>query len=366
MDSSNVVGSMARPILLYYGLCQALRAIIAARSGRSPSGHGLSASPAPGTTIEGLSLSAWRTKPNGHGMFQDACEVLGSPGFGSETNLDRLVASLPGWLSYEYPSLLEVVKFPHWTIGRNVWWRDRMAVVVRIGRETKPGHPTKVFDIGKYPALSEWRVSPEDVSIYVPDGLYGTEVVELWKARREQISLPAKLDEGLEEEIDKVSITENLTQYIRPAVGDSGEVPSVMITWLVLLFGMSIAARYYPALWRNSNRSDNRNACRKYFGDFVGSWMGHAIKSLVSLSWRGPQILDASLGSVRVGLRRARLLSKNAVRPPCASPESLPRRQAKAWRSWSDRREAGIPATKVVGPAVELVKLLNDDARLVT
>lgn len=97
--AANAVSTVASPILRYYALMQASRAIIAASDlpnqswepGRS---HGLSLEldrPSDGRRVE---FSDVHISPSGDGMAQRLAAVLHSPMIGGSTPLDALIAGL--------------------------------------------------------------------------------------------------------------------------------------------------------------------------------------------------------------------------------------------------------------------------------
>jgi hypothetical protein len=258
LDAAGTVGPASRPLLLFYALSQAGRAITAAR-GSMPwelRRHGL-------TWQEGSQRLLERTidaEPTGEDSFHRVAETIGSAVLTGPVELGAVWASLP----YELPK---------------VWadkWPPPLKLDLRVER-LLPGSPPfneapayvmgwtgrQVRAIGEaleqYPSAQGWYVpggGPPVIEDPVPGYLgYDDSRVNLaWTADGDAVNdKMAKLAEVAPE------YRRRGHHWLRPAIGPQRDYIQPLSTWWILLYGLSMVARYEPRVWAEElsiNESD--------------------------------------------------------------------------------------------------------------
>lgn len=238
LHAAEVVGPAARPLPLFYALSQAGRAIVAAR-GEDPDvdGHGLvedRRQPPP------RDLLHRRVKPaptkRGRDAFGAVSRAIGSAELVAPVELGAVWTALHGihrfckasWLPEWRPSL-EVLD----DTFRGKDGETRVQVLSLLGN---PHHDAISTLRGRYPSL------PADVNVAVkagPEelGAGGWIAVMTWDAKH-------KL-----EDVAPSDGHHSKTPHLSPTLPGHERALSPLMMWWVLLFGLSIFARYHPGVW---------------------------------------------------------------------------------------------------------------------
>jgi hypothetical protein len=236
-------GYASRPILLFYGLSQAGRAIAAASTAADNNSYKLS-----GHGIKALDLDqrpplpALTVKDDGAGSFTHLAQLLGSVSLPQGASLGQLWAAIPGLLAT-----------PLDTGSRQYLPPLRLQLEGEKDR------------FGIHSERSDWI-------IFLPErpGGYGRTRKEIQAFPR---SYPAFAGNGpLEEEkwfISGVDYGDNTVSFrpggapgqpyrddedrwAFPSFDDSGKALHPLLIWWALLFALSMLARYEPASWTSS------------------------------------------------------------------------------------------------------------------
>lgn len=252
IEASRTAGHASRPLPLFYALSQAGRAVVAAHgsTGRI-SGHGLSED----RTRQGIDILeraiVRRPSRDDDDALTAVCDALGiRDPFGSPSvarpsipigaawaALPRLQEYLPEWKPSWFPALRA---FDNVGDGRD--HMDRR--VMNLQGSTRSPRVVEGFDpvtSAMYPQLpkSAW---------YDPT------------TRRREIPFHDRLRLGAvrwEQEADRRSVFEvtrshdddHAERWLLPAPAGSDHAFEPITVWWILLFGLSILARYDPALW---------------------------------------------------------------------------------------------------------------------
>jgi hypothetical protein len=242
LSASRVVGPASQPLLLFYALSQGGRALVAARGDEAHvSSHGLTEDrTAPAESV--LHGRIKRSPANsGSDTFGAVTRATGSPDFTGSIELGAVWAAIPS-----------VHRLPV-----DAWredWRLAIDVNTELARQepegidllliSLSGNPLvdglSVFEGGRYPTL------PADAK-----GALRARSGELgpgnWFA---DINLPgrAREDAGV---LDSIAPTVygGRDRALIPAFPGQSQVLSPLMLWWLLLFGLSIFARYHPAPW---------------------------------------------------------------------------------------------------------------------
>lgn len=277
-SASARIGPEASPILLFYGLTQAGRAVCAAHlSGdrwKPLHGHGLSfnmAEPAQGAVP---ALSSIVVTPSRDGHVHQVAEALGSPVLAEPTALADLLAALDTKLFFENEDLpgrrpLRVhedgmlVWVPGEPVKKSLYVRplpndlaqDTMNVPagpknLAYTRHLPPSSAQIADWLGRYPRLCALG-APDTIGDPEPAGL-----------RRGETGWAIRLGwNGSVDETRQTDWTVNQLDVVYsddwgggegtvlPAVGGNAAAQKPLITWWLVLYSLSMLARYHPREW---------------------------------------------------------------------------------------------------------------------
>jgi hypothetical protein len=241
LDAAAMAGPASRPLPLFYALSQAGRAITAAH-GLVPwelRGHGLKLSE---DTSQCLLERTVKRQPNKaeNDSFLRVSRTIGSDVLKGSVELGAVWASLP----YDLPKA----------------WAQKWPTALRVERTARPSRiemedvPAQVtgFDqltvdairqlLEHYPRAQGWQL---------PGGpFFGQQTPQGWKtvlawraAGRNDDERLAKLSEVAPE------YRRRDHHWLRPAVGSRRNYLKPLAAWWILLYGLSMVARYEPAEW---------------------------------------------------------------------------------------------------------------------
>jgi hypothetical protein len=277
-EASMTVSATARPLLLFYGLCQAGRALCAAgvdhAGWQAPAMHGLQfecREPASGKLLD---FSSATIKPQGGGLVQKVAEVMNSPVLTETVDMSRLTRSLglPALTDASAdPSMLAVSV--NW-LGSNalrpakaqvtVWpipnvWSTRTEPYESLGntysRVIPPSREELTAWLAPYPKLAEIA---RTAAIGHPEPLLDedTRPEEPWK--RWLVRVNTEEDMPHHEyfawgrkllDVDRTFVGAGPTGECIPLLGGNRAPQHPLIAWWLVLYGFSMLARYFPALW---------------------------------------------------------------------------------------------------------------------
>jgi hypothetical protein len=252
-SAASSVGEVARPIVLYYALIQALQAWVAGtRSGtdwRSPAGHGLRLDDPPSAATS-PTLSDIRVLDHGNGYIQHIGKALSSPTLPTAVTLSALVCSLHFTGTFigddPDPTALKGRVLPG-NLAELGLTEPIAKVCVRVTRI-----PPKVWDdpasaapphapiralLRNYPAMTE----PPDkiVRVDTPEPT----LLAAWNhGDIEVITRCICPYPELRDERDRDAA-------IAPLVSTNEAPLHPLVTWLAVLYSMSMLARYHPERW---------------------------------------------------------------------------------------------------------------------
>lgn len=228
-------GPAGRPLPLFYFLSQAGRAIVAARDGTPATCHGVTVPDPPSEVLRTI------IGPAGYGWFQVVTEATGSTGFRDEVELGALMASLPEvaglkalhqeWLPAirAWPGPLHTDPF---SSGFEQMTRALHvpATVILPNRLDDPGGLEAALK--PYPEAAAARRT-----LQVSHTPAGPGYVFWWpRADPSEDPLPPRYGaEGY--------------RWMRPNLPTGDRPPSILMTWWVVLFALSMLARYHPVEW---------------------------------------------------------------------------------------------------------------------
>jgi hypothetical protein len=256
--AANAVSTLASPILRYYALMQASRAVAAASKlpnqswepGRS---HGLVLElerPPEGQRLEFANV---RLSPSGNGMAQTLAAALGSPMIASGTPLDALIASL--W-HQRYPPEPEPAEplYPRRTLAVSVTYgfdhgiTEAWVYGALTRADAQIGDPDVLAKfLAGYPGLASvkgfearWRRDPESQLCLAFD-------------RRSPMAGPAAWGEVVDaiDSSEPLGWQSSVLTLFLPALGVGGTTIHPLLCWYLVLYAFSMLARYHGDLWRH-------------------------------------------------------------------------------------------------------------------
>ncbi|GIG02106.1 YaaC family protein [Catellatospora citrea] len=257
--AASAVGSATAPLMLYYGLSQAGRAIVAAaksvRDDWRLSGHGINHGPLT------VALPAVRVFAEGsRGSFVRLSDVLGSPTWDKQSDAVELTAlwdALPQTLDwplrddddrrtahrleyYRYEQALPLLTFALCDLPRE------LATSASLGKDL-------ALYLRSYPTLGGYSY------IKANDGPGADPAVTVYTNGRGEVELNIMVDRGrkVDEQARRAHYEAIATKhsgayrsfYLVPAVGSNHKPMHPLMTWWAVLYTLSMLARYQPAEW---------------------------------------------------------------------------------------------------------------------
>jgi hypothetical protein len=258
IEASRSAGHASRPLPLFYALSQAGRAIVAAHgsSGRV-SGHGLAEDR--GRQDADVLRRAVVRRRSRDDALTGLCEALGIPDpFGSPAiqppsiSIGSAWAALPRW--HAYLPVWDAEWFPALRASNQIdgvdHWDRRVMDLQGLKQPPQVVDDFNPLTSRRYPQLpaSSWY-EPTTKSREIPrSDLYrlGTVRWEMEDDGRSVFDITRRIDNSRD-------------RWLLPAAAGSDHEFEPITAWWVLLFAMSILARYDPALWSSAldlDRSD--------------------------------------------------------------------------------------------------------------
>ncbi len=237
--AAEVSGPASRPLPLFYALSQAGRAITAARGGPEHRAHGLTLGEPAGDPLE----TQLRPHVRGRepGQFQAVAQAVDSAAIGEPVEIGALIAALPEMAN---PLLIH----EQWPQALPIWLRTDEGAV------PTPGYTSIVIGTGEneftlqeleqllesYPSARRRIGVPDVVRTFPHLPIYHT---------------PSGLGVGVLFHGDPRDLDALVPQYriqdwrwLRPSIAGK-DAPSPLMNWWLLLFALSMYARYWPKQW---------------------------------------------------------------------------------------------------------------------
>lgn len=243
LAAAAAAGHASRPLPLFYALSQAGRAIAAAYGqGGIIDGHGLTED----RTVMGADplLRKVKRSPRKNDAVTAVCQALNCPDpFGSVGSpmelgaawaaLPELNVFLPGWKSRWLPALR--------VLNKGAGPEHGLDVEIDLRVTTTAPRQRSAVNHGSYPTLpagSEFKREPAAKR----------EIPMSSELRIGTVSWPASVSSQTAFDVS-YSASNTLDRWLLPAASGSNQAFTPLTAWWVLLFGLSIFARYDPALW---------------------------------------------------------------------------------------------------------------------
>jgi hypothetical protein len=230
-------GPASSPIPLFYAMSQSGRAIAAARykgAGWNYKGHGLSVS----EDQSDLARTVILPQPgrSAGDAFSVVSEAVGSPALSSSCQLGRLWASVP-----------EVEAVPAIT------GNHPQAILLNPAGSSVAVMARLDIQEASLPR-SEWQAAVEVLLLDYPRAgrveVRGVDVDPTGRPLGLLAAFPGdedgvfRLTSDLGEDLWEPEI-----RYLRPAVNDAGDLPTIFMSWWAILLALSTYARYVPSVW---------------------------------------------------------------------------------------------------------------------
>jgi hypothetical protein len=246
LRAAETVDAAARPLPLFYAISQAGRAIVAAH-GDSPdiASHGL-AEDRKHTPHDLLQRRIKRvTSDKGDDAFGAVAKATGSPDITGKVEIGAVWAALPETYRVPPASWLPDWRMALWLMKQPGDAPPDKARMQLWSMGGNPHHGPIETLKGRYPTLppdTEWYGKAESGDLGGPGNWA---IVVLW-------------DE--EHDLDKIAPTVGTTdanaRQLIPTLPGQEAILSPLMTWWLLLFGLSIFARYHPGLWLRALQVD--------------------------------------------------------------------------------------------------------------
>lgn len=250
MSAAGTVGPVTRPLPLYYAVLQAGKAITAAWAGEDwrAAGHGL--------TQDRRQQNGWqndvlrfRVKPvrGNPGVFGTVAALLGAGGLAGSVELGALWAALPGASppagGGPWPLALPV--YPRTFDDAN-----SLAWVSVVLRGASPHDADAVNSLlAAYPGAIGATATTYQGSLQFSPTPWGPGAGVMWPPPAAP-GRPGESRPGLYPGIRLPGDREGDERWLVPPVGEGAGLMPPVLLWWVLLFGLSLLARYEPAAWQ--------------------------------------------------------------------------------------------------------------------
>jgi hypothetical protein len=246
LEAAKTVDYIARPLPLFYALSQAGRAIVAAH-GEKPTawGHGLGMKGG----VNPADVLATMIAPRGDGLFQAVTDAVGGRQLSGPVALGALWSALPDlaftrheddrWAEalvvIQTDEPLQVVNVSPTAIvfPGNRRPRTTEEIDERLQRyaDGQNARAERVPGAGIHPVMTNTAFGPGVLARFVFEEVDGTSRVV-----------------AVSDVVPKHRYTDE--RWLIPRVGDAEDELPPLLLWWVLLFGLSLLARYEPAVWR--------------------------------------------------------------------------------------------------------------------
>lgn len=275
--AAETVGYASRPILLFYGLSQAGRAIAAASTSVDDdhfklSGHGIRARDLDSEELYKITVidnASGRAKDKG--SFVQLASLLRSGTLPAGAPLGQIWTLIPDLreapLYTNYTEYLPILSYENQTVSKEGVAGIISGLPYRFA-ETATVENIDAF-LTHYPTLAGSRASPLVVEVVTRNARAGSvSVYREWSRPADRLELfPIT---GRENSMNDWQIIEDrLSQpyrgdserFIFPAVGGADRPLHPLLAWWALLFTLSMLARYEPSSWtRHLARDESPNA----------------------------------------------------------------------------------------------------------
>lgn len=251
LGASGSVVPAAMPILVFYALSQATRAVCAARiedQQWNPTGHGLSVKHAGGTLGETIVV------PEGGPVASFAlfCRALGTDGLTGATTLDALWAANP-----QTESVTGLGEEAHPVLELSCIGSGDLYVSASIGGEFAQDLPVDPNDATDAVASRLVHAYPRAVGLRVdqvrPNYAGVQEAVLSWPG-------PNGKKRPINEVAPGLTSHPNSGAYLQPSLNKAGDVLAPLPLWWATLLTLSSIARYSPDRWMAALARD-RSVC---------------------------------------------------------------------------------------------------------
>lgn len=252
--AASAIGPVSRPLPLYYAVHQAGKAIAAAWAEREwhATGHGL--------VQDYEELGRWqddirrfRVKPQQRkpGVFGIVAATLGSARLTGKVELGALWSALPGASPPagpdSWPLALPVYPLSHDVTGAPSW------VAVCLRRPAPDNAEAVNRLLGAYPGAAGVQATTYQGNLQFSPTPWGPGVRAMWP----EADMQERPGESPPEEFSRLHAHNRVSGYrsgeerwLIPVVGDGSDRLSPVLLWWILLFGLSLLARYEPTAWR--------------------------------------------------------------------------------------------------------------------
>ncbi|MFD6769878.1 YaaC family protein [Micromonospora chalcea] len=264
-SAARSVTPAASPLLLFYGLSQAGRAVAAAAAGRENadrwrlSGHGITNSNAAG--IQPSSLATLTVQNQGSGSFTQLADILGAASLPTPVAIGDIWCLLPESAYFPLPGMGSAR--PRHLQHRSHGIRDERKLLASIHVPTemleRPGSPDPLDAIwgfeqpraavkehlAQFPSLKGFDfTTPEGQRIEIRGhNATTTEIVIQWEK-------PAGRSD--QDELLRHCVGYRSAHLTFPIIGTDERSPHPFLLWWAILFALSKLARYEPSMWANT------------------------------------------------------------------------------------------------------------------
>ncbi|MCZ4124976.1 YaaC family protein [Streptomyces sp. H39-S7] len=271
--AAKVTDAMVRPLLVYYGLNQAGRAIAAAASSvpdrdQQPgaraepwklTGHGLKIV-GRSAAMNGPDVASLVLVDEGSGAFPHLAEILGSGSLPARTpdsaaepvTVGQLWATLSDTVEFDLPGPVGLPVLAFDADGPPVHgqeWARLHGIPARIFEEQDQQSALRDF-LNCYPTLGAFGIPAFDRRVDWA-ALLGMPAVRIfWNA---EAPVAGQLTKSLEA---RVATRYRGQHFVYPALGDSAKPLHPFLAWWAVLYALSMLARYEPCAWQKRTNID--------------------------------------------------------------------------------------------------------------
>lgn len=277
-QAAGSVGPVASPLLLFYGLAQAGRAICAAiipgQKWEGAHSHGLRFQLHRPSGDSLLKLQQVHISMQGNGLIQQIGMILDSPVLAEPLSVAALMATFPGAGEFPHGSLegrrpLRVYHQPETNkTGKSAIFRVGPVPQELITRKHVPPGPNNLeywtYEDLATPDVDRWLTPYHRLSklkgiesarhVQVADIIHPTEELSVALTYRDpcapQWPYSARWARDFMDEVDPID-SQFPQGWVIPSVAGNGRAHHSLVRWWLSLYAFSMLARYYPNEWRH-------------------------------------------------------------------------------------------------------------------
>ena len=268
-QASQNVGVETSPLLMFYSLAQAGRAIVASKLADAnwqdrSNGHGIKQAGTPAekrsANIQLQPFEKFRVAINKSGLFIAVSDALGSANLATEATLQELIAATPtehtNRLTDAFSTCPKPLRLLQECRPEKDFFRLEVKAYPPAGVVTTTPGPTGADLVDRQALARWWAGYPKLAHLPLADAWLAAAEPDQWEAGRTSVYVVWKDNwQGSYDALHDKRIgsgyfePEKFDGVVLPAIGGNGTPAHPLIHWWGILYSFSMLRRYYPSVW---------------------------------------------------------------------------------------------------------------------